>query len=177
MLTQMAKGELDGPSKDMTLEVAIDEWLTRDQSGNRTVGQVRLAISNDVLPALRARRLNDIKKRDVNRIIDGIVERGAGVQANRTLSFLRRFFNWCVERDYLDRNPTHGIPKPYAEKGRDRVLTLDALIAVRIASDKLDYPFGPLLKLLVLTGQRRDEVAEATWDEFDVTEKRWTIPS
>lgn len=38
----MAKGELEGPSEDMTLEVAVDEWFTRDQSGNSTVGQVRL---------------------------------------------------------------------------------------------------------------------------------------
>ncbi len=109
--------------------------------------------------------------------MDGIVERGAGVQANRTMSFLRRFFNWCVERDYLDKNPTHGIPRPYSEKVHDRVLTMEELVAVMIASGKLGYPFGPFLKLFVLTGQGRDEVAEAIWDEFNATERRWTIPS
>jgi len=175
-LSRMSRGEEGEQQASITLLDAAKEWLARDQAKNRTWKEAERALSKDVLPALGKRRLSDIRKADVNRIVDGIVDRDAGVQANRTLAYLRRFFNWCVERDYLDANPTRGVPRPYQENSRERVLSLPEIGEVMEASGRLGYPFGPLLKLLVLTGQRRDEVAEATWDEFDIEARRWTIP-
>ena len=59
---------------------------------------------------------------------------------------------------------------------RKRVLTDDELRAVWVAAPKLGYPYGPLLQILILTGQRRSEVAEARWREFDLAKRLWTIP-
>ena len=175
-LASMASGESETNARDHTVEVVVEEWLHRDQGSKRTVDQVRNAMRHDVLPILGKRKLKDLRKTDVNRVIDKIVDRGKGVQANRVLSYLRRFFNWCIERDYLTENPTTGIPKPCSEKSRERVLTPTEIGSVVGAAKAMSYPFGPYFLMLALTGQRRVEVARAEWDEVDLTEQRWTMP-
>ncbi|MEW2914997.1 tyrosine-type recombinase/integrase [Leisingera sp. JC11] len=176
VLAELARGEVSERRDTLTAGAAVAEWLQKDQSNNRTVRQVRNAFELYVLPAFANRKLKDITKGEILHIIDAIVDRGAGVQANRVLSFLRRFFNWCIERDYLASNPTAGISKPHAERPRERVLSPSELSAIKMTSDSIGYPFGYLLQLLLLTGQRRDEVAEATWSEINLEERQWTIP-
>ena len=175
-LASMASGESEANAMGHTVEVVVEEWLHRDQGNKRTVDQVRNAMLHDVLPMLAKRKLKDLRKADVNRVIDKIVDRGKGVQANRVLSYLRRFFNWCIERDYLTGNPTTGIPKPCSEKSRERVLTPTEIGNVVGAAKAMSYPFGPYFLMLALTGQRRVEVARAEWSEVDLTERRWTMP-
>lgn len=176
-LAKMARGETEAPAKRQFFYEVYREWLQRDQGSNRTVSQVHSAMELHVLPNLGQRRLDSIKKLDVLKIIDGIRDRGAAVQANRVLAFLRRFFNWCLERDYLDKTPTAGIVKPTKEVARDRVLSPDEIARTFKAADTLGYPFGPFVKLLVLTGQRRDEVAGMSWDEIYLPEKVWVLPA
>ena len=62
------------------------------------------------------------------------------------------------------------------ETSRDRVLTDQELRWFWKAASSLDYPFGPLTRLLLLTGQRLSEVAEMTWAEIDSAKRLWTIP-
>ena len=75
-------------------------------------------------------------------------------------------------------NPVRGIEDPISQKSiqRDRKLADRELVLVWRAAEALGYPFGPAVQLLVLTGQRRAEVLEATWDEFDLKARTWTIP-
>ena len=63
-----------------------------------------------------------------------------------------------------------------AKAVRTRILTDDELRAFWIATDALGYPFGPLFRLLALTGQRKSEVSDAAWSEFDTAKKLWIIP-
>jgi site-specific recombinase XerD len=76
-------------------------------------------------------------------LIDVIAAR-APVQANRTLAYLRKLFNWCVERDLLTVSPMARIGKPNRETDRDRVLGDAELAEIWRASDDLDWPFGPV---------------------------------
>ncbi|MBY0295617.1 MAG: integrase arm-type DNA-binding domain-containing protein [Methylobacterium sp.] len=133
-------------------------------------------LAKNVLPHWRARRVQDIAKRDVIELLDTIVDRGAPVGANRTLAVIRRMFGWLVERSVLVSNPCTGVKAPTAEKSRDRVLSDDELRAIWLASDRLSEPFGALVKLLMLTAQRRDEVGQMTWREVDLDARIWTIP-
>ena len=176
-LAKMARGEIELPAKQQFFQEVYQEWLQRDQGSNRTVSQVRSAMELHVLPKLGQRHLHSIMKADVLKLIDGIRDSGAEVQANRVLAFLRRFFNWCLERDYLDKNPTAGIAKPSKEVARDRVLSPGELSHILSAAGSMGYPFGPFVKLLVLTGQRRDEVAGMSWGEIDMAEKVWVLPA
>ncbi len=73
-------------------------------------------------------------------------------------------------------NPCTDVRAPTAEKSRDRVLSDVELQAVLQACDRLNEPFGALIRLLALTAQRRDEVGQMTWREIDLDARLWTIP-
>lgn len=120
------------------------------------------------------RDIVSISRGEVIAALDKIVDRGAPAVANRTLAALRKMFNWAVERDLLEDNPCAGIKAPAAEQSRDRVLTDDELRAFWTACGELGAPFGPLFRLLLLTGQRREEAAALTWNEIEGN--TWTIP-
>jgi integrase len=86
-------------------------------------------------------------------------------------------FNWLVERDVLAANPCAGLKAPTAETSRDRVLSDDEIKQVWKASEAIGWPFGPFVKLLLLLGQRREEVAAMRWSEVDIDKALWTIPA
>lgn len=108
-------------------------------------------------------------------IIDRIAARGAGIQANRAFAYLRAMFNWTVERGRLPVSPIAGKP-PTRERPRDRVLNNDEVRWLWRACDEIEWPFGPLVKLVLLTAQRRDEVASLEWSELDLKKRLWTMP-
>ena len=175
-LKRMASGEPPGAPTGEFFEIVLDEWFKRDQAKNRSVGDVRNAMAKHVLPAFGGRSIDSIRKADVLRLIDKIVDSGAPVQANRVLAYLRRFFNWCIERDLLRNNPAAGVKAPAKEVSRERVLSLGELQALMVAAARIGYPWGPMVKLLVLTSQRLEEVAGAPWQEFDLERAEWSIP-
>jgi len=84
---------------------------------------------------------------------------------------------WAVSRGIIERSPCEGIEAPSTEKPRDRVLSLDELRLVWCAADLLGFPFGPVVKLLILSGQRRSEVGGMEWTELDLEARTWTIPA
>jgi integrase len=127
-------------------------------------------------PKWGRRRVQDITKRDVIDLLDSIVDDGRGVLANRALAVVRKFFNWCLERDILAASPAAGVKPPAAEASRDRVLYDDELRALWQVAEGEKYPFGSIVKLLILSGQRVDEVREARWSEFDLDAAMWSIP-
>ena len=127
-----------------------------------------------VIPHLKDFKLLDVQKRDVMRIVDR-VGASAPVQANRVLSFMKRFFSWCVERDLLVISPANGLSKFKVETSRERVLKSHELINVWQATFELGYPFGPLIRMLTLTGQRLSEVAKCLWSDIDFNDRKWEI--
>ena len=106
-----------------------------------------------------------ITRRDVLDLIDEVVDRGSPVTANRLLSWIKTLFSWAVDRGVVEANPAAGIKPPHKERPRDRTLTEDELRRVWGAFDPMGYPFGDLGKLLVMTAQRRGEVAGMRWDQ------------
>lgn len=122
------------------------------------------------------RRIGEVTKRDIIELLDDIVDRGARTTANRTLDALRTLFRWCADRDMIAISPCQGVRDPSPETVRDRVLTDDELRLVWRAATVQGYPFGDLVRLLLLTGQRRQEVAGMTADELDLSRRVWIIP-
>lgn len=123
------------------------------------------------------RDLESIKKPEIVAILDTIMAEGAPTQANRVLYYLHRFFGWCVERGYIEINPAHGIRKPAKEIPRDRYLDHGELASVYVAAGDLGFPLGTFAQILILTGQRRGEVAGMRWSEIDLDAKLWNLPS
>jgi integrase len=142
----------------------------------RTAQETARLLDLHVLPRWRNRLVRDITRRDVLEVLDRVVDGGRPIAANRVLSAVRKMCNWAVARDILASSPCAGVKPPSAERPRDRVLTDPELAAVWRAADKLGGPFATLVKLLVLTGQRRDEVAGMRWSEINLDDRLWTLP-
>ena len=124
-----------------------------------------------------SRDLADIGTRDILEILDKAIEDGLPSAANHSLATIRLFFNWCVDRGLLESNPCGRLKMPGKKKSRDRVLSEDELARIWTASGVLGFPFGTLVRLLLLTGQRRSEVAGMRWQDLDFAEAVWRLPS
>ena len=143
----------------------------RDSDGPKTFVLARHGIT----ARWRDRKISEIRRGDIIALLDDIVDR-APIVANRTLATLRKLFNWSIERDLIEANPCTGVKPPAAERSRDRVLSEDELRKVWTATDEIGWPFGPIIQLLILTGQRRDEVGAMEWNELDLEKALWTLP-
>jgi integrase len=125
---------------------------------------------------LHGKRIGEIKRADVVKACDVIVKT-APVSANRALAHLKHLMSWCVESGIIDASPISGMKPRAKEQPRERVLTDDELGALWAACGDEGYPFGDCMKLLMLSGQRRAEVAEMRWSELDLENRLWTLPS
>ncbi len=157
------KARGDGPFRDPEAVVAI--------------------VRRELIPAWKDRPIDEIKKRDATDLIVSVNKRavepagpgkrrrsGGPHAARHAFNAARRLFDWSVERGILDDSPCEGIKgkRIHGSTGaRDRVLTDEELRRVWQAAEATPYPYGPLIKLLILTGQRRDEIGEARWSEID----------
>jgi integrase len=142
-----------------------------------TAWEIERLLEKEVVAPWRGRRLSQIGRADIHDLLDGIVARGSPVTANRTLAWLRRMCAWAIERGLIEVSPCAGIRAPAAETSRDRVLSDDELKAVWLAADGLAAPYNAFVKLLILTGARRSEVAGMMWREIDFNAKFWMLPS
>jgi integrase len=128
-----------------------------------------------VLARWAGRDIHGITKRDVLDLIDSIAA-DAPVSANRTLSALKTTFAWCVKRDILTASPCDHVDDPSPETSDERELSGAELVALWRAAERTGYPYGHMVRALLLTGQRRDEVREAPRPEFDFGGRIWKLP-
>jgi integrase len=128
-----------------------------------------------VLPAWRGRSIHDIKRRDVIDLVEQI-DTDRPYLANRTLGTLSKFYNWLIARDEIQASPVAGVERPFREQVRVRALTDPELRALWLACEG-DGPFGDALKVLVLTGARRNEVSQMQWPEIDEKRRLWVLPA
>jgi len=100
----------------------------------------------------------------------------APVTARALFAALRPLFRWALERDLIQASPCEGLRAPAPPKARDRVLGPQEIAALWDGADQIGYPFGPLWQMLLLTGQRLNEVAGMRWEEVDLDLAIWTLP-
>jgi integrase len=163
-----------------TVAGLVDEYLEKwAKPRKRSWREDERILKKDILPEWGRRKAREITRRDVIRLLDGIVDRGAGIMANRTLAAIRKMFNFAVSRDIVPVSPCLAVRSPAPEQQRDRVLTTDEIRALwyGLESAKMMAEGTKLaIKLQLVTGQRKAEIVSAAWDEIDLTDKWWTIP-
>jgi integrase len=162
-----------------TFGAVAQDYLERHVKKNCAVvtyTEAKRDLECNVLPKWRSRPIASITRRDVIDLVDGIVARGVGIQANRTLARLRALFNWAVEKDRISASPADRMKLPTKERARDRVLTDDEIRWFWQGCCELGWPFGPVFKILLLTAQRRDEVGGMRRSEVDLKKRTWTLP-
>ena len=165
------------------VERIAELFIKRHVKGSGKVGdgwgkEVERLFKIEILPRIGAKRIGDVTKNDILTILDAIVDRGSPTTANRTLAVLHKFFSWaCDDRGLIAVSPCKGVKAPAAETSRDRVLSDDEIRLAWRAFDAIGWPFGAIGKLLLLTGARRSEIAEATWREIDLAAKTLMLPA
>jgi integrase len=175
-----------------TFSAVVDEFLKKyvERKG------LRASTTRDYVNTLKGRDVADwndrpvsaITKKDVLRVVDQIIERGAPIEANHFLARTKKFFGWCAERDLVEFVPTDRIKPPCKVNHRDRALSPDEVREVWQAIEEMEANekekqrgdiFGPMFRMLLLTGQRREEVAGMRWDEIrdlDGDRPQWELP-
>jgi integrase len=106
-----------------------------------------------------------ITLRDVADLLTKIDKASGGVTANRVRATLSTMFAWAMREGLATSNPIVNTNKR-EERGRDRVLSADEL---RRIWNTAEGSYGTIIKLLILTGQRRGEISELRWPEVDFT--------
>jgi integrase len=132
-------------------------------------------LRREVVPVLGNKPLPRITRADVAPIWDRLDDRPA--VARLTHATLRKLFRWAVTRGDIERSPIEGLPAPASIPSRDRVLSDAEIGLLWRGTEELGRPFGPLFQLLILTGQRRDEVASMEWSELDRSDASWLLPA
>ena len=180
---QLEKG-VDPSSDNKSLEAfddAFKEFLSRHVSQNKSYKEVERQFYHDLLPLFGSIPIGEIQRRDVIRLMDAVVDRGSPVMANRLRATLSKFYSWANSRDLTQNNPCNGIIRPTKELSRDRILSEEEISLFWQASNSLQdktgaiSPYGRYFQFLLLSAQRRSEVAEMRYEEID--DDTWEIPS
>ncbi|MEI6537771.1 MAG: site-specific integrase, partial [Verrucomicrobiaceae bacterium] len=140
--------------------------------GARTLVEVRRALTVAWKP-LHELPVQGVQRHTVATRLAEIAEENGPFAANRARSYLSAMFNWAIMQGVADQNPVIGTGKVTKEVSRDRVLS-DAELAM-VWQQAGDGDYGRVIRLLILTGQRREEVAAMPWPEINFKDKVWSI--
>lgn len=149
---------------DTSVRTLLLQYEAKKLSQLKSGAEYKRNLDRFLLPALGDTSVLEIKKRDVLDVLDEI---DAPVLANRVLAYMSAFFSWCVDRDIIDISPAYGIKKPNKETSRDRFLSQTEIATFWQACTNIGYPWGAYGKLLLLSGQRKIEVAHMKAMELD----------
>ena len=164
------------PKPESVAQVA-ENWLRRhiEKNNARTSAELRRHVDKYILPYWHDRNFVEIKRNDVAALLDTIEDKHGASMADAILSTLRSIAGWVQKRDDDYTPPfVKGMRRvPKQVHNRSRKLADDELKAVWRASDEAGQ-FGALIRLLLLTAQRRDKVLSMRWSEID-SSGLWTI--
>lgn len=164
---------------ETVIERYLAEWLPRriEEGALKPVYVAECArlLRKEVLPRWKGKRLDHIQALDLTNLLDAI---SAKSTRRHTYFALRAFCQWAQGAGLVKANPIPAnYPNPAKPKERERLLLPTELRQIWTHVWQQTSAFQCVVALLLLTGQRRDEVADAEWAEFDLATALWTIPS
>jgi integrase len=167
-------------SRAVTFAAVAEDFIAEDLAGKRRGVADAREIRREVVPVWGKRPIAEIARDDVLELIQAIKARGHIATARIVLSHIKRLYVWaCHQRStrYGPIDNPAGIVSPKRvlgpKKPRQRVLSDDELRALWRACIKEGYPAGDAVRLMLLTGGRREEIAQARWRELD--QHKWTL--
>jgi hypothetical protein len=187
-LTSAARGGRDlvgeeGEARDaaasrITVGKLIDLYLRRRVVGRlRTAKSIESRLRRTLAPILE-RYAADICRRDIRAILDSIVDRGQGREAEKRRQVCTATFRWALSQDIVEADPTAGLNAYDPGTPRDRVLTVEEIETVWkwLESNALSLDAADILKLELLIGARCGEIAGLRAEEIDLQKWIWTLP-
>lgn len=154
----------------------FDKFKELNEYEGRYWQEIERIFTYDVLPAIGPNTLiSNITKRDIRDLVEAKAKQAPGM-ARYLFSALRPFFKWCVERDLIAVSPMESLTAPRPLASRDRVLSDTEIKALWNGTAEMPELWGSYYRVLLLTAQRREEVASMQWSEVDLEQGVWTIP-
>lgn len=174
--------EVERAQRHANVELAFDRYVDffteryakREQP--RSWKQAQQTLKLHAVPRLRSKPLPLIERREIAALLEDVAEDRAAT-ARYLHATLRKLFRWAVSRGDLVHSPMSEMSAPAPAAVRDRVLDDGELVAIWKATGELGFPFGPIFRLLMATGQRREEVGGMDWEEVDLPSRTWTVPA
>ncbi len=154
-----------------------EKYVEREIPKLKRGKEIEAIIRREILPYWKDQPVAELRKRDAIVLLDRLIDAGHPAAAHRLAERIKRVFNWLVERDEIEVSPMAALKSGAKLESRARTLNDAEIKTLWAALDKVGEPIGSLVKLLLLTGQRRSEVAEMTRAELDFDKAEWTIPA
>lgn len=170
LLAQKTLGKYEKPHT-IAWETAVERYLAActDKNRPRTVADYTKHLAR--FP-FKGRKLSTVKKRDVAGVLEKIEAKSMRAHV---LTSAKAFFSWCAGQGYIDQTPLVGLKNaPQRLVQARHALSHAEVKIVLLAALKAPHPFGPIVSLLILTGQRRNEIASLEWQH--ITDDTITIP-
>jgi integrase len=163
---EQAKAEKEEVER-LTVRVLVDGWSRSHLSRRRpnyAAGAYRRVVQH--FASLLDHPAREIDRKKVRLAVERIRDKAGEAAARNSLVSLKSAYRWALRQELIDADPLNGFQLPEKTGDRERVLSLDEARAIFAAAGKLDYPGGAFVKLLLLTGCRRTEIAGLRWDEI-----------
>jgi integrase len=141
----------------------------------RTFAEAQRLLKQNVVAHWGNQPIANITRKQLRDMLDRLVANDTPMLANRVHSIARKLFGWAVEQEIIAVSPFAGLKAPAEEKSRDRILSDQELRSVWQAVGQMGA-YGTLVRLLILAGQRRGEIAGLTWSEIDLDKRLISLP-
>ncbi len=161
----------------------LDEWIKRHCNENvkpKTTDNYRQILTTHFLPQCADMPISSITKRDIINVLDNIKDEASAGMAERVRLYASAMFNWAASEDIIDVPPTYALKARAKIQSRERVLSDDEVRAVWKACGEYrrgESSYGPFIRMLIITGQRRSEIAAMCRQDIDLDKVRYTIPA
>jgi integrase len=158
------------------LELYVVNHIRRNlkEGNSKTEREVQLRTH---LEALLTKRIDSIKRVDLQRIVDKKAAEGKVTMANRLRAAFTAFFGWALKCNHIEVNPSDGLQSAGKEVPRDRTPSLKEVQEIWAASFKMGDLWGPFFRLCILTGQRsRSDILAMKWSWIDIEGSRFEVP-
>lgn len=173
-----AAAKLAKQAETNTVDAILDKFVARYAKNQRSGDQVERSFDVYVRPRIGTKSIYDLKRRDINELLDAIEDENGPVMADKVLAHVRKAFNWWMVQDEDFRSPVvRGMARTKPrDRERDRTLTDDEIRDVWAALAIVEAPacFSPFVKNLLLTATRRNESSDMHGSE--IVGDLWTIP-
>lgn len=161
----------------------FESWKQNELQNRKDKGiEITRAFEKDVFPINGDKPINEVTKDDIRIILERVLKRKAKIMANRLLSYLKQFFGYAEDEEFITLNPTRRLNKERVggrEPPRKRHLDEEELYLLKslLPKAKMREEYQALIWFLLASGCRVNEILRAKWEHIDIQKRIFYIPS
>ena len=162
-----------------TVAAVAKRFVAQECQGLASAPRVERTLALHVLPTIGNRPISEVGRGQLHQLLDDVGERVGKGAAREVLKHLHRLFDYAFDRELIGSNPAHKMKRKDLRSNGEagRALNDDEIRAIWRAADEIGYPYGPWIKLLILTGARRGDWQKASRSEIDFENRCLGIPA